>query len=317
MKLAIQGSFQTNKNSRDQGQVGSRVLALLVTVFVLACGLCLPPKRGLTSSAVPAATEDLPPYWSWLEAEQANRTQIRTSDRPVYAYSVIPGGVSTREELKQALAHDAVAAAHYSGFHAEAARPIRLEGVRQVYVSYRLGNRIYWTTKKVTLHAGETVLTDGSNFVRGRCGNRISETPLGPTAPAEPTEPVMNAPIIRRDPLDTEDLPAPPPIWTENPTPFFLAMAPPITASPATGSAPFVAPLPFVPCCGGGVSAHTPAPPPAPPILPPGPPDQPPVEPSQPPGPPPPVVPAPEPGVWAMLVVGLAGVLAIAKLRNR
>lgn len=314
MKLVTQGTFQTNKKNRDQRQVAARVLALLVTVFGLACAFYLVPKDRDTNVGVPTVAADLPPYWAWLEAQESNATQARESGRPVYAYSVIPGGVANRAELTQALAHDAVAASHYSGFHAEAARPIRLERARQVYVSYRLGNRIYWTSKKVTLRPGELVLSDGMNLVRGRCGNRISEMPVKPTAPTEPAEPALNAPVLRRDPVETSDLPAPPPIWTENPTPFLLALAP-ISGSPAPGSAPFVPPFPFVPCCGGGLGSHSPTAPTVPPVEPPGPPTPPPTEPSQPPSAPP-VVSAPEPRTLEMLVVGLVILLAIVKLRR-
>ena len=316
MKSVTQGSSQTNERTRDQRQVAARVLALLATVLGLTCSLGLVPKHRATDSGAAALSEGLPPYWAWLEAEESNGGQAREWDRPVYAYSVIPGGVATRAELRQALAHDSVAASHYSGFHVAAAHPIWLERARQVYVSYRLGNRTYWTSKKVTLRAGELLLSDGANLVRSRCGNRISEVPLKPTAPTEPAEPVLNAPVLRRDALETTDWPAPPPSWTENPTPFLLAMAPPVSRSPAPGSAPFVPPFPVVPCCAGGLSSQTPTPPPTPPIVPPGPAEPPPIEPSQPPGAPPPVVPASEPQTLEMLVVALASLIVIAKLRR-
>jgi hypothetical protein len=317
MKWVTQGSFRTNKNNRDKRQVVVPVLELLAgllsTFIVLAGASFLPGRDHPTDAGVPAVAADLPPYWGWLEGDASNTSQSREAGRVVYAYSVIPGGVKNSKELQLALAHDAVAASHYSGFHAELARPLRLHRVRRVYVSYRIGNRIYWTSKKVTLRVGETLLSDGANLVRGGCGNRISEAPLQPSAPSEPAEPALNAPIVRRDPVETTDLPAPPPIWTENPSPFVLALAP-IFGSPAQGSTPFIPPLGFAPCCGGGDRPKTPRLPPVP-AVPPGPPTSPPpTEPSQPPSPPP--VSTPEPQTLVLLIVGLASAVMLVKFRR-
>ena len=153
MKLVTQGSFQTNKNNRDKQQVVIPVLGLLagllVTFIVLASTSNLGGKRNLTDSGVPEVTSDLPPYWDWLEADTSNTSQSQDAERAVYAYSVIPGGVKNSKELTLALAHDAVAASHYSGFHAELARPIRLDRTRRVYVSYRLGKPITWDAKEL------------------------------------------------------------------------------------------------------------------------------------------------------------------------
>ncbi len=54
------------------------------------------------------------------------------------------------------------------------------------YVSYRTPSGIYWTKNRVPLREGELVLTDGGSEVRGRCGNRISNTPEQPVAQNEP-----------------------------------------------------------------------------------------------------------------------------------
>jgi hypothetical protein len=53
-------------------------------------------------------------------------------------------------------------------------------------MSYRVGDRVYWTKEKVTLPQGEALLTDGRSLIRARCGNCISDTPQGPTSDAEP-----------------------------------------------------------------------------------------------------------------------------------
>ena len=46
-----------------------------------------------------------------------------------------------------------------------------------VFVSYRLQNAIYWTSRRIHLPEGEPVLVDGKNMIRARCGNRIAFEP--------------------------------------------------------------------------------------------------------------------------------------------
>lgn len=119
---------------------------------------------------------------------------------PVYPYSVIPGGVSGREGLRSAVAADPVVARHYAGFHLDAARVIQFQAPRFAYVSYRRGNEIFWTLHKIKIPAGESLLFDGTNLVRARCGNRLSEVPKTPTSPQDPPPRVMDDPIPQQQP---------------------------------------------------------------------------------------------------------------------
>jgi hypothetical protein len=116
---------------------------------------------------------------------------------PYYRYSIIPGGAYTVAELKAALERDPVAAAHYSDFNLAKARLMTLDADMQFYVSYRVGDKIYWTRRLITLHKGEQVITDGVNLARIRCGNRLR---LKPSEPAdigiEPVEKVFEAPAF-------------------------------------------------------------------------------------------------------------------------
>jgi hypothetical protein len=116
------------------------------------------------------------------------------ASRPVYPYSVVPGGVEDVKGLKWAAEHDPVVAAHYAGFDYAKAQVVRLTLNRTVYVSYRIGNRIYWTRHRVTLHKGETVITDGTMTARTRCANRVEETPQQEASPNEPTPEKMDQP---------------------------------------------------------------------------------------------------------------------------
>lgn len=108
--------------------------------------------------------------------------------RPVYPYSVVPGGVQDVKELKWVAEHDPVVAAHYAGFDYARAQVVRLTLARTAYVSYRIGNHIYWTRHRLTLKKGEKLITDGHITARTRCANRVEETPQEqPASPSEPT----------------------------------------------------------------------------------------------------------------------------------
>lgn len=130
------------------------------------------------SMAAPAAPAVLP-----VAAEAAPAVARR-----VYPYSIVPGGVSDRIELARAVMTDRVVAAHYAGFALDRASLRTVTKARAVYVSYRKGDQVYWTARTVTLTEGESVLSDGQNEIRARCGNRISDTPQLPVEVKGPDE---------------------------------------------------------------------------------------------------------------------------------
>ena len=127
--------------------------------------------------------------------------------RSIYPYSVIRGGAYSAGEFEAALRTDPVVAAHYAVFDRGRIRMIAREPEQpaSVYVSYRQGNRIYWTRRKVRLAAEETLLTDGVHLARARCGNRISLTP--PDA-AQAGEPDVDLDVPEPPPAARADEPA-------------------------------------------------------------------------------------------------------------
>jgi hypothetical protein len=183
------------------------------------------------------------------------------SGREVFPYSVIPGGVHSSSELANAIAQDAQVAEHYGDFRLRAAHEIRLEKDRQAYVSYRLGGKIYWTQHKVTLHAGETLLTDGRNLARGRCGNRVSDSPKLPVSPKEPADRAMSTPVFVPDPLPLG--------YPIGDSPLALVTLPPENFGPPPSRPPGGPPTPFFPPIflggPGGPSRAPWSPPPPPP----------------------------------------------------
>lgn len=110
-----------------------------------------------------------------------------TVARRVYRYSIIPGGVSGRDELARVIKTDQVVAAHYASFDVDKAVNVKVSKPRAVYVSYRKGDQVYWTSRKLMLVEGETLLSDGRNEMRARCANRISDEPQLPVEVNEPS----------------------------------------------------------------------------------------------------------------------------------
>ena len=130
-----------------------------------------------------------------VEATASIQARVAATDpeRPVFPYSVVPGGVHSVDELRNAIATDAIVADHYKGFDLSKAHVERLTAPRFAHVSYRLGEHIYWTRNPLVLPAGERVITDGTNIARTRCGNQVA-IQAGATSPAEPSPLVLDTP---------------------------------------------------------------------------------------------------------------------------
>lgn len=130
-------------------------------------------------------------------AQAAGQAAAQPAARRVYPYSVVPGGVADKEELARVIKKDKVVAAHYTDFAVDQAREVKVSKPRAVYVSYRKGDQVYWTAKKVMLAEGESLLTDGSNELRARCANRISDVPRLPVEANGPTEEELDSSVMQ------------------------------------------------------------------------------------------------------------------------
>jgi len=142
--------------------------------------------------------------------------------RAVYKYSIIPGGAYDSEELIRALEADPVARSHYRDFRLDEVRTVMAED-KPVYVSYRIGKHIYWTNHSVRLLRGETLLTDGTNLARARCGNRVSTKPMAPVAPK----------LVEAGLLDTPEFPVPAPASPPAPALTAEIFPPAVPATPS------------------------------------------------------------------------------------
>ncbi|MBW8901875.1 MAG: hypothetical protein JF619_28050, partial [Massilia sp.] len=136
-----------------------------------------------TPAPVTQAQETAPAAAVPHVAAQAETKQTRR----VYPYSIVPGGVTDRRELTRVVVMDKVVATHYAAFETARATVRTVDKPRAVYVSYRKGDQVYWTAKKLQLAQGETLLSDGRNEIRTRCGNRISDVPQLPVEAKGPS----------------------------------------------------------------------------------------------------------------------------------
>ncbi len=207
--------------------------------------------------------------------------------RRVYPYSVIPGGVRSPQELREYASHDQMVASHYAGFKLATARMVRLKRGRLGYVSYRIGDKIFWTQRKLRLARGEQLITDGVHYARARCGNRVSATPQEPTWPLEPPPEAFERPGLDYPPGTL------PPLIPPNPAPpAFPNSTPPVSIP----NAPFIIPPVIIPPLGGDA--------PSPGTLP------------ETNSNPTPVTPVPEPSTVLMVTTGLAGIYTVSRGRG-
>jgi hypothetical protein len=117
--------------------------------------------------------------------------------RPNYPYSVIPGGAYSPAELRFVTQHDPMVQSHYSDFDVNAARLVVLTADRFQYASFRMKDHIFWTNHRLRIPKGEVLLSDGQNYARTRCGNRLSDTPKAETTPSQPADALLSLPPFR------------------------------------------------------------------------------------------------------------------------
>ena len=178
--------------------------AILVTVIAAVCALNFvrvlsSPSRGSHGLRGPS---DLFATHSYLNEElgftppHATKHAKYVARLPgVYPYSVVPGGVRNPGALREAVARDRAVARLYAQFDFARARLERLREAREVYVSYRIRDSIFWTRKKIRLPAGEMLLTDGKIAARAKCGNQISDVAKPDVSGEEPDQDVMDQPV--------------------------------------------------------------------------------------------------------------------------
>lgn len=186
---------------RRHGRKGAGARFLVVLLFVATAAITwqfsrqqpvssmayTSPENRIKLGAADSTTLPSPSYSSLLQSRPG---------RPAYLYSVVPGGIASLEELRQAMENDPVVAQQFAGFDFQKAHLVQVSGNQSMHVAYRMGQKVYWTRKKLPLHSGETLISDGKIVARTRCGNRIAMAPLGPPAISEPAEGDLDQPLF-------------------------------------------------------------------------------------------------------------------------
>ena len=169
------------------GLITGFALSAIVMSFVLVHG---PAPRRVVAGGSPASPD----------AGSVVRTEtVAAPGRSAYRHSVVPGGVRSPEEIAFVMQRDQVVAAHYKNVIPQLMRNQRLQQPLLAHVSYRVGDKVYWTKKPVHLPKNEPVMTDGNTMIRERCGNLISMEPLAPVSEEEPALPSFDLPM---DPME-------------------------------------------------------------------------------------------------------------------
>jgi len=219
-----------------------RSLAALVVITVIA-GACW--QSATRYFALPRPASQVLPDSFWRRGNKDLALRATQSAKPaksraripgVYPYSVIPGGVKDADDLRYASLRDYVVRRHYAHFDFSHAHFVPASEAREVYLSYRIRDTVYWTRRKIRLHIGELLLTDGKITARARCGNQISDTANPEVSEEEPAEDVLDQPVAQLEPgpsFPIRPLLAAPDLPTGEPAPpkllagqFFFPYAP-------------------------------------------------------------------------------------------
>ena len=203
---------QTVRRRRTWYRRRLRIQRTLIAVFAstLIAGACWQSAARHFSLPSWHASQILPEsFWSRQNVRKDLALMAARSAHPpwflaripdVYPYSVVPGGVKDPDELRYAATRDYVVRRHYAHFDYNRARLVRVTQAREVYLSYRIRDTVFWTRRKIRLRVGELLLTDGKITARARCGNQISDTAKPEVSNEEPEEDVLDRPVAQIEP---------------------------------------------------------------------------------------------------------------------
>ena len=124
---------------------------------------------------------------------------IVRSLRPNYPYSIIPGGIYSKDDLRNDVKSDQLVRAHYADFDIDKAHLVVSRTNTLEYVSYRMRDKIFWTVRKLNIPKGEILISDGTHLARARCGNRLSETAISQTSNEEAPMNQLSLPTFTMD----------------------------------------------------------------------------------------------------------------------
>jgi hypothetical protein len=176
--------------------LGMTIAGILAAVASLVLLLALHHRH--QQKATHSANSERPGATSFTwDVPAVREASADGTDRRVFPYSIIRGGIGSVRELRQAIAKDTVVAKHYVDFDLRKLRTEKIASAQLTFVSYRVGNQVFWTKRKLMLAKGEMVVTDGQHMARARCGNRIAVMPMRPVSHDEPTAQDFDTPNLQ------------------------------------------------------------------------------------------------------------------------
>jgi hypothetical protein len=178
-------SYRYTRRLEQRARLARPLTALAIGVAGCAMAFALISSPDPIAASVPATATSVAMLSVAAPAARPNA-------RRVYPYSVVPGGVASQAELVRIVRSDKVVATHYASFDVSHAREVTVGKPRAVHVSYRKGDKVYWTAKKVMLREGETLLSDGKNEMRTRCANRVSDVAQFPVEAHGPSAELLD-----------------------------------------------------------------------------------------------------------------------------
>jgi hypothetical protein len=153
------------------------------------------PSQGNVYRPDPKWAQGNPSHNLALLATSSVASPLALPRQVVYPYSIIPGGIQSPEDLREISQHDRIVGSHYAGFDFARARIVELDQPRLVYLSYRTGDKVFWTAHRISLRKGERLITDGRITARTRCANQVSDSPQPTISPAEPPAAAFDMPF--------------------------------------------------------------------------------------------------------------------------
>jgi hypothetical protein len=125
------------------------------------------------------------PAVRWIESINRDLAGVRLTDwRRVYRHSLVPGGIKSAKEFMSR--PDPIARRIYNQAQIDprTISPFESLGGRY-YVNYRVGNRVFWTQRRIRIPSGEPLLRAWTRdmdlvLIRQRCGNLLSLYPRTP-----------------------------------------------------------------------------------------------------------------------------------------
>src|ERR1700719_3947668 len=113
-------------------RIFARAAMLFVPLVVLGGFLAIKIVRYGSAELPQISADSLAADWQ----TSLDLSASSVAHRPVFPYSIVPGGVRDARELQSAASKDPVVAAHYSDFRMALSRAVRLDHPLEMYVSY-------------------------------------------------------------------------------------------------------------------------------------------------------------------------------------